>query len=41
MGRFMFEWIQNSKEQIYFYEREENHKAKERLFEHQMSEFSR
>ena len=32
-GRFMFERIHNTKEQIYFYERAENHKAKERLFE--------
>ena len=32
-GRFTFERIHNAKEQIYFYERAENHKAKERLFE--------
>ena len=32
-GRFTFEWIHNTKEQIYFYERAENLKAKERLFE--------
>ena len=32
-GRFTFERIHNTKEQIYFYERAENHKAKERLFE--------
>ena len=31
-GRFMFERIHNTKEQIYFYERAENHKAKERVF---------
>ena len=31
-GRFMFERIHNTKEQIYFYERAENHKAKERMF---------
>ena len=31
-GRFTFERIQNTKEQIYFYERAENHKAKERMF---------
>ena len=31
-GRFTFEPIHNTKEQIYFYERAENHKAKERLF---------
>ena len=29
----MFERIRNTKEQIYFYERVENHKAKKRLFE--------
>ena len=29
----MFEWIHNTKEQIYFYQKAENHKAKERLFE--------
>ena len=33
IGRFTFERIHNTKEQIYFYERAENHKAKERLFE--------
>ena len=32
MGRFTFERIRNTKEQIYFYERAENHKAKERMF---------
>ena len=32
-GRFTFERIHNTKEQIYFYKRAENHKAKERLFE--------
>ena len=32
-GRFTFERIHNTKEQIYFYERRENYKAKERLFE--------
>ena len=32
-GGFTFERIHNTKEQIYFYERAENHKAKERLFE--------
>ena len=34
-GRFMFEWIHYTKEQIYFYfyERVGNDKAKERLFE--------
>ena len=32
IGRFTFEQIQNMKEQIYFYERAENHKAKERMF---------
>ena len=32
-GRFTFERIHNTKEQIYFYERAEKHKAKERLFE--------
>ena len=32
-GRFTFERIHNTKEQIYFCERAENHKAKERLFE--------
>ena len=32
-GIFTFERIHNTKEQIYFYERAENHKAKERLFE--------
>ena len=26
-GGFTFEWIHNTKEQIYFYERLENHKA--------------
>ena len=31
--RFTFERIHNTKEQIYFYERAENQKAKERLFE--------
>ena len=31
--RFMFEWMHNTKEQIYFYEREENNKVKERKFE--------
>ena len=31
--RFTFERIHNTKEQIYFYERAENHEAKERLFE--------
>ena len=31
-GRFTFERIHNTKEQIHFYERVENHKAKERLF---------
>ena len=29
----MFERIHNAKEQIYFYERAENHKAKEWMFE--------
>ena len=33
LGRFTFERIHNTKEQIYFYERAENHKAKEQLFE--------
>ena len=28
----MFERIHNTKEQIYFYEMAENHKAKERMF---------
>ena len=32
IGRFMFERIHNTKEQIYFYERVENHKAKEQMF---------
>ena len=32
-GRFTFERIHITKEQIYFYERAENNKAKERLFE--------
>ena len=32
MGDLMFERIHNTKEQIYFYERAENHKAKERMF---------
>ena len=31
-GRFTFERIHNTKEQIYFNERAENHKATERLF---------
>ena len=31
-GRFTFERIHNTKEQIYFYEKAENHKAKERMF---------
>ena len=31
-GRFTFERIHNTKEQIYFYERAENHRAKERMF---------
>ena len=31
-GRFTFERIHNTKEQIYFYERAENHKAKEQSF---------
>ena len=31
-GRFTFEQIHNTKEQIYFYKRAENHKTKERLF---------
>ena len=30
-GRFMLERIHNTKEQIYFYERAENHNAKERM----------
>ena len=33
LWRFTFERIHNKKEQIYFYERAENHMAKERLFE--------
>ena len=33
LGRFTFERIHNTKEQIYFYKRGENHKAKERMFE--------
>ena len=32
-GRFTFERIHYTKEQIYFYERADKHKAKERLFE--------
>ena len=32
MGRFTFERIHNTKEQIYFYKRAGNHKAKERMF---------
>ena len=31
-GRFTFEQIHNTKEQIYFYERAENHEVKERMF---------
>ena len=31
-GRFTFERIRNTKEQIYFNERAENHNAEERLF---------
>ena len=31
-GRFTFERIHNTKEQIYFYERVEDRKAKERMF---------
>ena len=31
-GRFTFERIHNTKEQIYFNEREENDTAKERMF---------
>ena len=31
-GRFRFERIHNMKEQIYFYERAEDHKAIERMF---------
>ena len=31
-GRLTFERIHNTKEQIEFYERVENHKAKERMF---------
>ena len=30
--RFTFERISNTKKQIYFYERSENHKTKERMF---------
>ena len=33
LWRFTFEQIHNTKEQIYFYKRAEDHKAKERLFE--------
>ena len=33
-GRFTFELIHNTKEKIYFYERAENHEAKERMFNH-------
>ena len=33
LARFTFERIHNTKEQIYFYKRAENHMAKERLFE--------
>ena len=33
MGRFTFERIHDTKEQIYFYKRAKNHKAKDRLFE--------
>ena len=33
LRRFKSERIHNTKEQIYFYERAENHKAKERMFE--------
>ena len=33
MGRYTLEQIHNTKEQMYLYETEENHKAKERLFE--------
>ena len=32
MGRFTFEQIHNRKEQIYFYKRAENNKARERMF---------
>ena len=32
MGRFMFERIHNTKEQIYFNEKEENREAKKRMF---------
>ena len=32
LWRFTFEQIHNTKEQIYFYERGENHKAKEWMF---------
>ena len=31
-GKFTFEGIHDTKEQIYFYERAENHKANERMF---------
>ena len=31
-GRFTFEWICNTKEQIYFNKRAENHKAEEQMF---------
>ena len=31
-GRSTFERIDNTKEQIYFYKRAENHKANERMF---------
>ena len=31
-GRFTLERIHNTKEHIYFYERVENHKAKEQMF---------
>ena len=33
-GRLTFEQIRNTKEQIYFYERAENHKAKEHIVKH-------
>ena len=32
-GRFTFERIHNTKEQIYFYERAENHMSKEWVFQ--------
>ena len=31
-GRFTFERIRNTKEQLYFYEKAENHRAKEWIF---------